>query len=285
MLEALEYYQSLAQKFQGQLLTGPGILIVLTGLCIWLSGLRWKRLLGALAGAAIAAAGVFAVGQYPAGIVLIACVIGLLTGALISEIVLGLFGAVISVLVVMIILAGGLAASENKAPMVEFYDANQNYNPDDITADDFVTEYPYPTWPQYEQKGVVIPAPQAIEITNEMASYFAGRAKKVIAEAGTGSYAGAGFAVIIIVVLAIAAGRLFVSVTAAMFGAGLIFAGMIILLFYKGSQPISYIAQRPGFYGLVFTAMTAFGAFVQLLLSPAKPKTIEIEVKKKEGAG
>jgi len=58
MLKLLEYYQSLAQKFQSQFLTGPGIAIVLAGLCVWLAGLRWKRLLGALAGAIIAAAGI-----------------------------------------------------------------------------------------------------------------------------------------------------------------------------------------------------------------------------------
>ena len=43
MLEALEYYQSLAEKFQSQLLTVPGILVVLAGLCVWLAGLRWAE--------------------------------------------------------------------------------------------------------------------------------------------------------------------------------------------------------------------------------------------------
>jgi hypothetical protein len=278
MLEALEYYQSLAQKFQGQILTGPGIVTVLAGLCIWLSGLRLKRILGAFAGAVIGAAGVLAVGRYPAGVVLTACAIGLAAGAIISEIVLGLLVAVIGTLAVMMILAGGLTDSANK-PMVEFFDGSQNYNPDEITSDDFVSQS-YPTWPNYEQKGVVIPVPAALEITNKMAAYFAGRARKVITAAGIGSYAGAGLAVIIIVVLTFAAKRLFVSITAATLGAGLIFAGMIILLFYKGSKPVSLIAQRPGFYWIVFMAMVVFGVFVQLFLLPSKPKTIEIEVKK-----
>lgn len=280
MLEALEYYQSLAQKFQSQLLTGPGILIVLAGICIWLSGLRWKRILGALAGATIGAACVRLAGQCPAGIIMAACIIGLIIGAIVSEITLGLFDAALGALAVMIILAGSLTASASQMPAVEFLDANQEYNPDKITADDFITQS-YPTWPQYEQMDVIA-APAAIEITNKMALYFADRAKKIMNEAGTGIYAGAGFAVMIIIVFALVAGRLFVSVTSAMLGAGLIFTGMTILLFHKGSEPVGFIAQRPGFYWLIFTAMTVFGAFVQMVLSPPTAKPAEIKMEDKE---
>ncbi|MBN1786977.1 MAG: hypothetical protein JW806_01125 [Sedimentisphaerales bacterium] len=284
MLEALEYYQSLAQKFQSQLLTGPGILIVLIGICIWLSGLRWKMLLGALAGAAIGAAGVLACGHDSIGVIMIACAFGFLTGAVISEIVLGLFGAVVGAVIVMLLLAGGIGPGAGAKPLVEFYDANEDedIDVDEITVDDFVMTSSYPTWPEYEEDGAVIPSPKAIEITREMMSYFASEAKDMIAKSPTGIYAGGGFAMIVIIVLAIASGRLFVSVTAAMFGTALIFAGMIILLFYKGSQPIGYIAQRPGFYWLVCIAMVTFGALVQLFLTPVKKKPVKAEPEKKK---
>jgi hypothetical protein len=249
MLEALEYYQSLAQKFQSQLLTVPGIIVVLAGLCIWLAGLRWRRITGALVGAAIAAAGVFVIGNYAGGVVLTACAIGLLAGVIINRIVFGIFGAAVGALIVMAILASGLTAGGNELP--------------------FASEYSYPTWPEYEQSGVVIGAPAAMEITSKMAEYFIDIAKKAIASAGTISYAGVGLVAVIAVAAALVVPRLSIAVVSSSLGSAIIFAGMIMLLFYKGSKPISYITQRPRFYATAFVAMVIFGTVVQLILSPS----------------
>ena len=284
MLEALEYYQSLAEKFDSRILTVPGIVVVLVGLCIWLAGLRWRRMLGALAGAAIAAAGVFVIGNFAANVVLIACAIGLAAGVIINRIVLGIFGAIISAGIVMIILTTGLSAEENGTNTVEFFNVDQTYNRDEIMTNNFVSESPYPTWPEYEQSGVVISVPVALEITTKMAEYFLDIAKERIASAGMGSCAGAGFAAVIIMLMTLAAPRLFVSVIFATTGAGLVFIGMMILLFYKGSESITYIAEKPHFYSLVFGAMAAFGTFIQLLLSPPGPQTIRVgDTNKKDG--
>ena len=277
MLEALEYYQSLAEKFDSRILTIPGIVVVLVGLCIWLAGLRWRRVFGALAGAAIAGTGVLVIGDYPADVVLTACAIGLAAGVIVNRIVLGIFGAIVGTGIIMMILTAGLSVEESGATVIEFSNAGRAYNPDEITADEFVSGSSYPTWPEYEQSGVVIPVPAAMEITTKMAKYFLDIAKKEIPSAGVGSFAGAGFAAVIIVLMTLAAPRVFISVIFAIIGAGLIFTGMIILLFYKGSEPITYIAERLYFYSLIFGAMAAFGAFVQLLLSPPRPQTIRVD--------
>jgi len=52
----------------------------------------------------------------------------------------------------------------------------------------------------------------------------------------------------------------------AAFGTILVFAGMILLLLYKGAAPASSICSRTLLYTAVFTAMTLFGTFEQLLL-------------------
>ena len=123
-----------------------------------------------------------------------------------------------------------------------------------------------------------------MEITTKMAEYFVDIAKEKIASAGIGSYAGAGFAAVIIVLLMLAVPRVFISVIFAIIGAGLIFIGMIILLFYKVSEPITYIAGKPYFYSLVFGAMAVFGTFIQLILSPPRPQTVRIDdTNKKDG--
>ena len=284
MLEALEYYQSLAEKFDSRILTVPGIVVVLVGLCIWLAGLRWCKVLGAIAGAAIAGVSVLAIGDYPAGVILTACAIGLAAGVIINRIVIGIFGAIVGAGIIMIILTAGLSAKENGMTVIEFSNAGQTYNPDEITADEFVSESSYPTWPEYEQSGIAIFAPAAMDITTKMAKYFVDIAKDGIASADVGSRVGAGFAAVIIVLMMLAAPRLFISVIFAIMGAGLIFIGMIILLFYKGSEPITYIAERPAFYSLVFGAMAAFGTFIQLLLSPPRPQTVRVDnTNKKDG--
>lgn len=262
MLEVLEYYQSLAQKFQGQLLMGPGILIVLTGLCIWLAGLRWRRVLGAAAGAAIAMAGVLAVGKCSATVLPGACVVGLAAGALANKFVLGLSGAIVGVLVVMIILAGKLATGEN--------------------ANNFVSECSYSMCPEYEQDGVIIPASAALEITTKTATYFVDRTQKAITSAGVVSYAGTGLAAVIVVFAALTVSRLYITVFSSLIGSAIIFTGMIILLFYKGSRPINYIAERPLFYAMVFAAMIIFGTVTQLILSPPAAKQIKTDSPDKE---
>ncbi|MCX5632167.1 MAG: hypothetical protein NTW93_00585 [Phycisphaerae bacterium] len=243
MLEALEYYQSLAQKFQGQFLTGLGILVVLMGLCIWLAGLRWRRIVGALAGAMIAGTGVLVISG-SARVVLTACAIGLLAGVIINRIVFGIFGAIVGALIIMIILA------------------NKTYN----TADNFTS---YPTWSEYEIGSIPIPAPAVLEINVKMAEYFIGRAKIAIASAGIISFAGAGAAAVIAVLAVLMFPRLFIAVVSSALGSAVIFTGMIMLLFYKGSRPITYIADKPRFYAMAFGAMVIFGAIIQLILSPS----------------
>jgi len=60
--------------------------------------------------------------------------------------------------------------------------------------------------------------------------------------------------------------RLTSALCCATLGTFLIFAGMILLLLYKGAAPISSIYSRTPFYAAIFAAMTAFGTMEQLLL-------------------
>jgi len=52
----------------------------------------------------------------------------------------------------------------------------------------------------------------------------------------------------------------------AVLGTVFIFAGMILLLLYKGAAPVSRICQNQLFYQGIFGVMTAFGMAEQLLL-------------------
>lgn len=273
MLEALEYYQSLAQRFHSQLLCGPGIAVVLMGLSVWLAGLRWRKILGVLAATAIAVTGVFAVGCGGLYTATIAAGAGVLAGILFDKAVLGIFGALLAAGIVLMFFACNKVVN-HPASKVEFYQDSSHHNPRDINAEDFVTRHSYPVWPEYEANAEPIPSRQAVEITVKMAGYFADNAKKGLSLCGTAGYAAAGFAAITTTVIAMAAVRLFISLMSAAMGTVIIFTGMIMLLFYKGSEPVTLISQRPWFYLIVFAAMIIFGSAVQLVLSPQSHKTI-----------
>ena len=58
----------------------------------------------------------------------------------------------------------------------------------------------------------------------------------------------------------------------AFLGTVLIFVGMIILLLYKGTVPITYLARERFFYLAAFLAMVAFGVVEQLFLCKGQTK-------------
>jgi hypothetical protein len=58
-------------------------------------------------------------------------------------------------------------------------------------------------------------------------------------------------------------------------GTILVFAGMILLLSYKGAAPLKHMEAKPLLYAAVFGVMVAFGAAIQLLLCP-RPKKIKM---------
>lgn len=80
-------------------------------------------------------------------------------------------------------------------------------------------------------------------------------------------------------------GHLIPALCCAALGTILIFTGMVLLLLYKGSVPISHISSRQPFYAVVFAAMIAFGTLEQLLFcryTRKKPITKKETNKNKE---
>ena len=59
----------------------------------------------------------------------------------------------------------------------------------------------------------------------------------------------------------------------------LIFAGMILLLLYKGAMPVSWINQRAPFCIIASVIMTAFGTIEQLVICRCKKDELRIEKK------
>ncbi|PKL47261.1 MAG: hypothetical protein CVV39_06000 [Planctomycetes bacterium HGW-Planctomycetes-1] len=266
MFEALEYYQSLAEKFDSRILTIPGIVVVILGLCIWLAGLRWKRVLGALAGGAIFASMVLCIGCFGRTAVLTLTFIGFAFGAIAEKATLGVFGAAVAGVIV-------LAAVSTNIQAREYSDIEYLESLEEPSEEELLSGLYYPTFSEYEYDDVEITMAEAIEITRETASYLAAKTIDDVKSSYTAAFASA-IAVLIAAGFAAAVmPRLFIAVTASWLGSAIIFAGMIMLLFYRRSEPITCIAEKGRYFAAVFAAMVVFGTVVQLVLSPSAAKT------------
>ena len=103
-----------------------------------------------------------------------------------------------------------------------------------------------------------------------------------IIPAGLPAMAGAGFAVILGRILVIGSGfwRFISALCCAVLGTTLVFAGMVLLLLYKGALPVDAISRKQPFYAAVFIAMIVFGTIEQFLLCCQRTGKTEKEAKK-----
>ncbi len=258
MFEALENFQQLAIRFQQQLLGAPGLVLVLVGLCVWLAGLRWRKLIAAVAAALLVGYLVKVLTDYSLVVIASAAAVAAIVAAVIERIAVTALALLIGIFIVLAVFAWPTVTSAEGA-------AESESDPNSTTF----------TWPVYELNEETIPAPKAIEITASYLASFADRMKNACANLSTINFAGAGFTAILIVVIAMVAPNFLMSITFSLLGTILIAKGMFLLLLYKGSEPITLVAQAPAIYGMVFVAMVTFGAVVQMLLQKPlhKPTT------------
>ena len=280
MFEALEYYQRLAENFQSRLLTVPGIFVLLLGLCVWLAGLRWRKILGAIAGGGMFAVAAVSIGSIGVPVILAVVFIGVVIGALVEKIMFGIFGTVAIAAIVLFVISENMRKPQTED--VEFYSGNSDRQAHELTADDFISDSSYPMWPQYEDPEVAVTAPQAIEITAGMTSYLIKKAVSNIKASSVFIFFVAAVAAIVAVLIVLIMPRIFIAAVSSSLGTGLIFMGMILLLFYKASKPINHIAERSQFFATVFGAMVIFGTVVQLILSPPAVKQTKINTPDKK---
>ena len=262
MLEIFQSFEQMTGRFSPSVLIASGIIIFLLGLCVWIAGHSLRKVLIFLAGLA---GGVF-VGLYVVG-----------RNALSALIAGGLAGLIALILerVLVVLLAAAMAAAIAFTILAEPYfvqtetvDA-QNDAQNDLSALTKVT---------------------LREIPQELKTFGLESGEKI-------KQAGMNVPVYIWTIIAAVAAiflvcgmflwrlasALFFSVT----GTVVIFLGMILLLSYKGTEPISHIRSNPFISAAIFFAMIGFGAIVQLLLckDKKKEKVAEIKTSGKKGKG
>lgn len=249
MLDILQDIEQMAARFRAIVLIGPGLTAVVVGLFIWLGGLRFVRVLVAvLAAVSAGICGFFIVGR-----TIIAVAVLMVVPVLIVIVPQRIF---------ITILAAGLTAVLAFVVLTVLCQ-------DTIVMPEFAaTEYS-----ETSNQNIIFSFSRADLST---------RIKQVFLQMPVFGYS----VIAVLVLISMAGGFYFWRFTSALYcavlGTMLIFAGMILLLMYKGSVPVSDICSRPLFYAGVFAAMTAFSIGEQLLLCPrAKSKAIRKKEAKK----
>ena len=255
MLEVCQHFEQVAARFSPAVLIGAGSAGVVVGLFVWLGGLGLRRiLLGVAGGVAAGACGFFITGGN--------AILTLGTAAL---------GAIIAVMfekIFIVLLTGAIAAAFGFAvlagPYIESADSLKQYRAG-------------------ETQGVTEPLSlrQSAETAKGYTADFGAAIKQTGSELPVRSWAIIGGVIVIVVIAGYFIWRLASALCCSALGTVLIFGGMILLLLYKGAEPISAICQKGLFYLCVFVVMIVFGTVEQLLV--CRPRT-EKSVTKKQAA-
>ena len=259
MIEIFQNFDQVAARFNSSVLIGSGVVILILGLLIWLGGLGLRKILISLAGLG----GGIVVGLFVVGRNLFSAS---LSGALAALV------ALIFEKVFVVLLAAALAAAVAFTVLAEpYFEKAENF-----TAQSEMSE----------QTTVA-----GLDETLQELKTFGLDAGEKIKQAGTKIPVKIWAIIAAPAVIFLICGVILWRFTSAMFfsvlGTMVIFLGMILLLLYKGTEPVSYIRGKPLIYAAVFLAMAAFGTIFQLLICKGskKEKVTEIKPGEKNGKG
>jgi hypothetical protein len=242
-----EYLQNLERAaISPTVLIGLGTAAVLSGLFLWIGGLGFRRILAAILGAVSGGIlGLFIIGHNIAALVLAA------TAASIAIILERVF---------ITILAAGLAAGFALIilayPHIEKSDAATPPN-------------------NASEQNLTVSVGESLKILKAYTVDCIDRIKQACLKMPAYNWLITAALVVIFIVAGLYLYRLASAFCCATVGTTLIFAGMILLLLYKTSAPISHIYHNSPFYLVIFAGMIIFGTLEQLLIckSPKRQPT------------
>jgi hypothetical protein len=240
MFGLLQNFEQVAGRFSPIFIIGLGIAMVLVGLFIWLGGLGLGKILcGAVGAITGAVCGLFVIRQNVPSAVFLAAVLAAF--------------AVIFERIFFIVLAAALVAA------VSF------------------TIFAWPCLGIPHQLSTTSPSPppthgpamgtaQTVELIKAYLINFNHELKQVRSRIPLQGWVITAAMTVIFFFSGLYLWRLSSALGCATLGVILTFTGMILLLLYKGSAPITAICSKSKFYGGVFIAMTLAGTVEQLLL-------------------
>ena len=244
MLEIAQNFEQTAASFRPVVLIGPGLVCVIAGLFVWLGGLGLRRLLAAVVGAVGGGIFGFLIISRNTTSVMISAGVAAIIAIIFERTFITILTAALAAVIGIAVLAGPYIENSQEQ-MLNYYPFNQ---------DKISNRSPY------------INLHESIHILKVHIVFFTNEIKQACLQMPVYNWAVIAVLVVIFIVGGFYFWRLTSALCCATLGTLLVFAGMILLLLYKGAAPISSISRRTSFYAAVFIAMIAFGTIEQLLL-------------------
>ena len=249
MLVALQNLEQVSLHLAAPVLVLTGLALVGVGLCVWLGGLRWNRVVAGFIGATGGAlCGVLFVKEHQIFAGSILTLVGASLGSVFKKTLMVLAGGAVTTAIGLIVFSVPVIANESN------WQAENNEVSNSI-----------------DSEGVLSVGESVGVLKSQAVCLFTGL-RDCVAQVRPLGFITSIFAGIIVVGCGVFLPRFVVAVTSATLGTGMIFAGMIFLLLYKGAEPMTRIYSAGFFYNLVILVMVAFGTAVGLLVCPEAGK-------------
>ena len=249
MVETLKSFEEVAGRFDPPVLIVPGLVMVALGLFVWLGGLGLRRALFAVIGAVAGGAAAVLIGDQNSVVAGVSAAVTACVAAAFQRLFTALLLGLLSLAITFLIVAG---------PSLLEYRGTLIANQGDLGRGDQKLA---------AQDSLSVIRSYSLDVVDSV-RYAARKLMPihwaVVAAAAAG-----------LLTLGVLFRHLAGAMSCAILGAALTFAGLTLLLIFKGSSPIRRMETVPLFYGLVFAGMAAFGTVEQFLLyrgTDDKPK-------------
>lgn len=260
MFDILNEFQNAALVFSPVMLVAPGVLGVLVGLIFWLAGTKFTKIIAVAVG--FVGGGIAAFYWFPSHNQAAAAIIGALAGGLaaifLHKCIVVAAGTAVFAIVAMTFLVG-----------THFNDqvAGVAYQPAAATS-------------------VKLSSSQTAEQVKLRLVDMGQQLFRLSIRLPFVTWPVCAGAIVAIAIAAMFFGRFVMAFACSSLGTAMIFAGMLSLLLYKGSSPLTYVYGHISFFFWIFAVMAAAGGVAQFILCrPQKLKIVkehEKEIEKKK---
>ncbi len=239
MLEIARQLERTAVWFRPIVLIGPGLVCVLLGLFLWLGGLGCRRVLTGTIGAVCGGVCGFFMSGRKIEFAMITAALSAVLAVVFERIFTAVLTGVLAAILYFAVWVG-LDIDKNDARHYSGYETG------DIA--------------------MSLNAKQSLGIVKRFIADFAAEIRLEFSRVPVYQWALIEVVAVFFLAVGFTRKRLTSAFCCAVLGTMFIFAGMILLLLYKGAAPVSRICQNVFLYQGIFGAMTAFGMAAQLLL-------------------
>jgi hypothetical protein len=254
MLNAFQTFENDCMTMAPGFILPIGICLVGIGLCLWLGGLNWPRITGALLGALIAGVCTLFLPMLELNITLIIIAVAAVIGMIANKPAIIFSGGIATAIISLIVFS----------PAIEF-----DRNTPSVSVEN-------------SQTSATLNASQSAALGFEWIKYYATNIGTAIGQNEPLKKAISTGLALAVIFVGIALRRLVSAIACSAIGTMVVFFGMITLLLHKGSQPLTNIYQKPEFYTTAAVCMIIFGIAAELLLCRGPKKETKQTNKKGE---